>query len=273
MAAAGSENVLERVCRPCGEDGVRVMVVVAHPDDEVIGCGGRMRYWREVTIVHLTDGSPPSLEDARAAGFETREGYARARRGELYAALGLAGIGRERTREIGLGDQQASLHLVELAWSLAALFRRERPEVVLTHPYEGGHPDHDATAFGVWAACRLMEKRGEAAPVLVEMASYFNRGGSAATGEFLPCDGSKERVVVLSEEERALKERMAGCYASQRAILDWFRWDVERYRVAPGYNFTEAPHEGMLFYELFEWGMTGARWRGLAGEAMGILDF
>jgi hypothetical protein len=44
--------------------------------------------------------------------------------------------------------------------------------------------------------------------------------------------------------------------------------EVERFRPAPAYDFTAPPHEGKLFYECFDWGMNGARFRELAAGAM-----
>jgi hypothetical protein len=46
-------------------------------------------------------------------------------------------------------------------------------------------------------------------------------------------------------------------------VLQAFTVEVERFRAAPDYDFTQAPHSGALFYENFNWGMTGARWREL----------
>lgn len=83
-----------------------VAVIVAHPDDETVGAGAHLARTRESelgpTIIHVTDGAPRNMSDALAAGFTTREDYARARRRELLAALNLAGIGAEQTRGIGL---------------------------------------------------------------------------------------------------------------------------------------------------------------------------
>lgn len=50
-----------------------------------------------------------------------------------------------------------------------------------------------------------------------------------------------------------------------------FPIDVERFREAPEYDFTQPPHEGRLHYEYFDWGMTGDRWRSLASEAEMVL--
>lgn len=246
-------------------------VVVAHPDDEVIGAGGLIPNLQGATFVHVTDGSPRDLRDATAAGFQTGEEYAEARRKELATALDLAGISMEQTRRLGYIDQEASFHLVDLAHRLAKMWFDARPEIVITHPYEGGHPDHDATAFAVHAACRLLSDR-MTPPALIEMTSYHGRDGIMVSFEFLPNDGGDVITVVLSEARRGLKRRMFEAYVTQQKVLSAFPIELERFRLAPGYDFTRPPHEGPLYYERFDWGMTGTRWRSLARQALEALQ-
>jgi N-acetylglucosamine malate deacetylase 2 len=74
--------------------------------------------------------------------------------------LGACGIAPDRIRMLGYTDQEAALHLAEIARTLARLFVEERIEAVLTHPYEGGHPDHDASAFCVRASCLVCSRGG-----------------------------------------------------------------------------------------------------------------
>jgi LmbE family N-acetylglucosaminyl deacetylase len=262
--------LLEQLTRPDPpEDGLPPgLILAAHADDEVIGLGGRLPRLRRATFAHVTDGAPKDMQDARANGCETREEYARLRRRELEAALALAGIGPEQTREMGCMDQETSLRLAELSRAAADLFRETGAAFVLTHPYEGGHPDHDATAFVAHAACRLL---GAGAPALLEMTSYFNRHGNITPFEFLPGTGSEPVTVTLTEAERAFKERLMACYPSQQGTLQYFPVGVERFRPAPRYDFTSPPHAGTLFYECFDWGMTGERFRALAREAMDAL--
>ena len=131
--------------RPSFLRNSRVLLIAAHPDDEVIGAGIQMTRWNpeQVTFIHVTDGSPLDPKHAQAAGFDTREEYATERRSELGRALKLAGMGEARCLELGYVDQQAHLHLVELVERLAELIAEIRPSVIYAHPYEGGHPDHD----------------------------------------------------------------------------------------------------------------------------------
>jgi len=275
MSRSSPEELLERFCAgPDAPDPApAVVVVAAHPDDEVIGAGARLPQLRTAWFLHVTDGSPANLSDALAAGCPTREEYARQRRRELHAALALAGIDSQQTLALGLDDQEVSWHLPALVNTLAEVLNRLRPEVVLTHPYEGGHPDHDATALGVHAACRRLRRQAVPVPALVEMTSYHAGPEGMRVGEFLRAGSGKVITLVLSEAERAFKQRLFECYRSQRKVLSSFPTACERFRLAPCYDFTRAPHEGRLFYENFDWGMTGARWRSLAAtclEALGI---
>ncbi|WP_162913003.1 PIG-L deacetylase family protein [Rhodospirillaceae bacterium SYSU D60014] len=247
-------------------------IVAAHPDDEVIGAGGQLSRLRALTLLHVTDGAPRNMRDAAAGGFETRQAYARARRGELEQALALAGIAPQQTDRIGIADQEAAFHLAELALTLAERLDRICPDIVVTHPYEGGHPDHDSTAFAVHGACDLLKRRNGVSPAIVEMASYHMRDGTIAALEFLP-NGDHDIVLLpLTDAQQCLKRRMIACFASQAAMLTRFPPDREPFRPAPTYDFRRPPHAGRLFYELFDWGMTGARWRALAGTALASLQ-
>ena len=265
---------LERLCAACADRllDARTLIVAAHPDDEVIGAGARLRSLADVVVLHVTDGAPRNLEDARASGHASREAYALARRQELLSALRLADVSADRALSLDCVDQQASLHIAELASAIASLIERSAPHIVLTHPYEGGHPDHDAAAASVHLALRLLSGRGCALPALLEFTSYHAREGRLTPFEFLPSAADTERTIVLSHEDRTLKAVMLGCYVSQARTLAQFPVAIEKFRVAPAYDFTSAPHEGTLYYEQFDWGMTGARFRSLAARATQTLE-
>ena len=210
------------------------------------------------------------MRDALAAGFRVRDAYARARRRELRAALDHAAIRPDACVEIGCVDQEASLDLDGVARRVADLIASSSVDFVLTHPYEGGHPDHDATAFAVHTAAQLLSRYGASPPAIVEMTSYHAGPGGIQTGVFLP--GTPEVCIRLSPEEQALKRAMLDCFISQAQMLAPFTVACERFRLAPSYRFDTPPHEGPLFYEHFDWGMEGPRWRRLAAQALSRLD-
>lgn len=280
MAIVETVEVLERLCKPAphSADQPAVVIVAAHPDDESIGAGSLLPHLGRLHLIHVTDGAPHSIRDARVVGMAHRTDHARVRRRELQEALALAGIAPQRHCCLGLVDQEASLEMPALIEKLAEKFAQWKPEIVVTQPYEGGHPDHDATALAVHAACRLLELRGwfeqsdGVRPLIVEMTSFHAGPAGMCTGEFLPDGDCPVACRVLSEAEQAFKRQLLDCFRTQRRTLQYFDVRTECFRCAPDYDFSLPPHPGKLFYENLPWGMTGARWRLLAAGALHSLD-
>jgi LmbE family N-acetylglucosaminyl deacetylase len=258
-----------------------IAIIAAHPDDEVIGSTSvLLRSPAGCRVIHVTDGAPRDMRDARAAGFGSRAEYARARRAELAAALSLSRIDPGLCREIGVADQEAVFEIEPLTRRLVALWRDDPPALVVTHAYEGGHPDHDAAALAVHAARALLRREHGPAPAIVEMTSYHAGAGGIETGTFLrprTVTGARRSppvatAVRLNSSERHIKEAMLSCFATQRHVLAYFNTGCERFRAAPFYRFVDPPHAGRLFYEFFAWNVDGGRWRELAARALRALD-
>ncbi len=254
-----------------------LLIVAAHPDDETVGVGGLLPRLRLLGIVQITDGAPRSGGDAKRTGFAATEAYAAARRAELLCAMKASGLKHTvPLLWLDVVDQEASVEMAAIARRLAAILREKRPAAILTHPYEGGHPDHDATAFAVHSACALLP----APPEVYEFASYHGApteedGGGGKppaieTGRFLPHQ-DPGKVIALDASGSLRKSRMISCFVSQRDMLRHFSVQEERFRAAPVYDFSQPPHPGKLFYEYFDWGMSGERWRCLAAEAAQVL--
>jgi LmbE family N-acetylglucosaminyl deacetylase len=252
------------------------LLLAAHPDDETIGASACMCRLRNCAVVFLTDGAPrdPALRSPRATGSRAR--YARTRHDEAVAALALAGVTPDRILFLGGVDQEAIHETPILAERFASLLPQIQPDIIITHAYEGGHPDHDAAAL-VAALCRkMLQQEKKTVPEVLEMTSYHLRDGQCVTGEFLPQDwgqgsGKEEITLQLSPEERDRKEQMLSAYASQQVVLAGFSLGPERLRPAPVYDFTIPPHPGKLWYESLGWPMTGKRWREIAATALADL--
>lgn len=243
------------------------LIVVAHPDDETLGSARLLlRTPGDVTLVHVTDGAPRQPRFWQPAGYASHEAYARTRREELACALALAGVAEDHCVSLGYADQEAARHLPELSRHLRDLIADHRPEVVYTHPYEGGHPDHDSCAFALAMALRQLARDARPVPEQREFTSYHLYDGAFRAGQFL--EGSVGVVEdALTAAEQARKQVMLACFASQQRVVSRFATDVERHRPAPAYDFTQAPHAGPLYYETRELGMTGVEFRRLAAEA------
>jgi LmbE family N-acetylglucosaminyl deacetylase len=258
--------------------GRRVLLVAAHPDDEVVGFGATLvalaLSGAHVTVLHATDGAPRDLSLRPTLRHCSRGEAARLRRLESERALRAGGLdpGKILAASLGIADQEAACAMPLLARSVAA--RLPAIDVVVTHPYEGGHPDHDAAAFAVHAARRIFAREGGSPiPALAEMTSYHAERGSLATGCFLASPApacSARHDGLLGARARRTKRRMLDAFATQRDVLAslGIGAGVEPLRCAPSYDFTEPPHEGALYYEQLPFGWTGAYFRELARDAL-----
>ena len=135
--------------------------------------------------------------------------------------------------------------------------------VVVTHPYEHGHPDHDACAYAVRAAVERLAVRGGPLPVIAEFACYHLRDGERRFGEFWPGE-TAELARALSHDERGRVAAALAAYASQASVIDGWVPTHERWRAAPVYDFAAPAAPGGALYDDFGWAMTAARWRRMA---------
>lgn len=245
-----------------------VALVVAHPDDETLAVGGSLHLFRRLLLIHVTDGAPRLLDDAAREGFDNPASYAAARAAELDTALALVNAASSKiTRlELGIADQFATAAVPKIAARLRQAFEAHEIRTVLTHSYEGGHPDHDAVAMAVRisGAAKIIEFTGYHADESGAMRSgtflkhYYGRTSADApqTREISP----EEAVIHLHGDDLAQKQAMLACFRTQREIISRFDPSIERFRRAPNYDFSHAPHPGRLLYE--EWGwMSGQAWR------------
>jgi N-acetylglucosamine malate deacetylase 2 len=241
----------------------RVLLVAAHPDDETVGLGAQLVRCEDLILLHLTDGAPRDLADARRHGFADAVSYAAARARELRAGLAAGEVSCRRF-SYGLPDQGLVRQLSSLALRLSALVRELWPAALITHAYEGGHPDHDSAAL----ACQIAVESLPAArrPVRLEFVGYHAAEGALRWGAF--SGGGEEVIIGLSPDEQRRKAAMLACFETQAAVLAPLPRIVERLRRAPLYDFTTPPHPGALWYERMGWGVDGARWRDAARDAL-----
>lgn len=143
----------------------RLLLVHAHPDDEVTGTGATMAHYAStgahVTLVTCTLGEEgeihvPELAQLEAAQADQLGGYRLVELERACAALGvtdhrfLGGAGRYR--DSGMMGLETNNHprafwqadLDEAAATLLEIIREVRPQVMITYDENGfyGHPDH-----------------------------------------------------------------------------------------------------------------------------------
>jgi LmbE family N-acetylglucosaminyl deacetylase len=254
----------ERLARLAAGDPIPepTLVLVSHPDDETIGMGGRLNRFTDLVLVTATDGAPLDMSDAERAGFVTASAYAKARTGEQAKALETLGA---CPRQVcwDITDQAGVEHIGDLAERLiVALVGRA---LVITHPYEGGHPDHDACAMAVQLACSEL---GSRAPLRLEFATYHQADGAMVSQAFWSDPAAPELPAALSAPDIAAKAAAFAVYASQADVMSHFFPDREAYRLAPTYDFTRPPPPGACLYDTFGFALTGEIWRARAGRSV-----
>ena len=180
-----------------------IVIVSAHPDDETIGIGARLRYLKNLSLVHVTNGAP-NLASAMRAGFTDTASYSAARFKELEHALVLLEAHPVQKRALGFVDGDTVRSLVRLVEALTAELRGKL--VIITHAYEGGHPDHDSCAFAVQMSCEQLSASGATPPIRIEYAGYHSYRGRQRSGVLWGGERTSIAVVRLDREDRRRKQ-------------------------------------------------------------------
>jgi N-acetylglucosamine malate deacetylase 2 len=257
----------------------RTMVLVAHPDDEAVGCGGLLQRVAEPVVVFCTDGAPRDEFFWRKYGARLR--YARHREDEARRAMAIAGVNEmiflaanppsrvgasgQASGELGANrlddelfvDQELCRAIPEAVSVLSTLIQRYRPEALLTMAYEGGHPDHDTCSF-----ITPVLARDHGLPAWEFPLYHRDEREKGVFQQFIPRQGRSvddsgiELKLTASEVE--CKREMLAAYESQGAFLAEFSAPTERFRRQATYDYSRPPHAGRLNYEVWGWPISGS---------------
>jgi LmbE family N-acetylglucosaminyl deacetylase len=206
------------------EENLRLMCILAHPDDESLGMGGTLaKYAREGIQTHLVTatrgergrfGDAPVRPELRVVG-ETREA-------ELRAAARELGIRSVDFLDYIDGDlDRADPNQVQ--GKIAAHIRRIRPHVVATFGPEGayGHPDHIAISQFAGAA------------LLLAADSHWKESGEPPhrVSKFYYISWSKPK---WDAYQAALKKLISNVDGVERQAVPWADWAITTVIDTPG---------------------------------------
>ena len=136
-------------------DTLKLMAVLAHPDDESLGTGGILAKYAaegiETSLVTATRGERGWFGDERE--YPGLESLGQIREAELHAAAEVLGL--RSVDFLGYLDGELDrAHPAEVVAKIAGHLRRVKPNVVVTFGPDGsyGHPDHIAISQFTTAA-------------------------------------------------------------------------------------------------------------------------
>jgi N-acetylglucosamine malate deacetylase 1 len=129
-----------------------VLVLAAHPDDEVLGCGGTLAKWVDagarVHVAFLADGVFSRSGEPKVQQVQLEE-----RRSAARKACGILGV-----HSVSFGDfpdnRMDTVALLDIAQAVEALVQEHRPDTVLTHHAGDVNVDHRLMHEAVVTACR-----------------------------------------------------------------------------------------------------------------------
>lgn len=157
------------------------LVVVPHPDDETLGCGGLIALLRQarvpVWIVLVSDGTMSHPNSRRFPPSARRA----LREAELGEALLRLGVSTTALTCLHLPDGHVPSHDEAAITELVHLLQHHAPATVLTPWRRDPHPDHRATTALVQQAFQQLPQANQ--PRLVE---YVVWGWERATPADLP---------------------------------------------------------------------------------------
>jgi LmbE family N-acetylglucosaminyl deacetylase len=161
-----------------------ILIVAAHPDDEVIGCGGTLAKLTDAgAVVHvafLADGVT-----SRDAEQSAHEEYLRSRRSAAQKACEILGV-----KSVSFGDfpdnRMDTVALLEITQAVEAQIRQHQPDTVFTHHAGDVNIDHRRLHEAVVTACRPQQGHPVKTLLCFEVASSTEWQLPGSAPPFLP---------------------------------------------------------------------------------------
>ena len=186
-----------------------ILVVAAHPDDEVLGCGGyianQVRSGDEVFVTFLSDGVTSRRGNLGLQEIESRRNAARLASKVLGAS------------DVSFGDfpdnKLDASPLLEVIKSIEAVVERVRPQIVLTHFGGDLNIDHRIVNQAVLTACRPTVDQ------VVKQIMFFEV--SSSTEWQVPTEGEAFVPNWFEDISQTLELKVKALMMYEHELRDW----------------------------------------------------
>lgn len=225
--------------------GKRILVLIPHPDDEVVGVAAAIARARakgsRVYALYLGHGciARDTLWPWQRADYDVRITARMDEAAKAAEFLGLTVVGCNHNR----AAREIWPQLEQVMDEVRTAIRSCAPDCIWVPAYEGGNPDHDALNA---LAATITD-----IPVY-EFAEYHFAGGEPHSNHFIQPRAS-DLVISLTPEEQKMKREALALYQSEVGNLGAIDVTQESLRTLAPYDYTARPHPGKLWYERFQW--------------------
>ena len=217
---------------------MKYLLVVAHPDDEVLGAGASIYKWtKNGDIVDVCIMS----SEAKARAYRPDD---KALDDDTHAALAFLGVNREYEGKFPNIEMNTVPHL-QLVQHIEKAIMESKPDIVITHHPADTNNDHLQTSMACQEAIRLFQRRPEVNRIqefwYMEVPSCSEWAINSAMKLFTPncyvevgTDGIEAKVKALSMYRgvmRPFPHPRSSAYISGLAAYRGSQW---------GLNYAEA---------------------------------
>lgn len=181
---------------------MKYLIVVAHPDDEVLGAGASIYKWtQQGDTVDVCIMSAEAKARAFRPGDEELDD-------DTHAALSYLGVSNEYEGKFPNIEMNTVPHL-QLVQHIESAIKVSEPDIIITHHPADTNNDHLQTSMACQEAIRLFQRRPEVKPVkefwYMEVPSCTEWAVNSAMQKFTPnCyvevgkDGVDAKIKALS---------------------------------------------------------------------------
>jgi LmbE family N-acetylglucosaminyl deacetylase len=163
----------------------RILVIAAHPDDEVLGCGGtiakHVQRRDEVSCLVLGEGITSRYGSREAAG---KNGLKKLKQ-DAEKAAGILGIKETFFRDFP-DNRFDTAPLLEIIKAVEAVKKEVKPDIIYTHHRGDLNIDHRITFQAVLTACRPVKDETVSEIYSFEIPSSTEWAAPDAASYFMP---------------------------------------------------------------------------------------
>ncbi len=225
-----------------------ILFIIPHPDDEIVGVCSLIKKFigenKNIYLFFLTNG----VISQKSFFFSIKKKIDKMkmiRKSEMKMSLVELGIKNYFFQDIPTRTLKDRIY--KTYSKIKKIIDLKKINAIFCPAYEGGHQDHDIANF----ICSKMSNYCK----VYEFPEYNYFGKKINCNSFFDNRGN-EKIHFLSTKEICFKKKCLNIYKSEKKNLNYIKIEKESFRSIQKYDYSQPPHEGILFYRryrFFSW--------------------